>query len=79
MLLLGILGIGAFLIIIVSGLFAALITTKLILMDHKVKRLERLDQMEGNERSEIQLITEATNKMFDEMAKFQINLPPANE
>jgi hypothetical protein len=78
MFLLGILGIGAFFIIIVSGLFVILFSTKLILMDQKVKELERLDKLEGNEISDIQLMTKAVNSMFDEMAKFQMKLPPNN-
>lgn len=78
MFLLGILGIGAFFIIIVSGLFVILFSTKLILMDQKVKELERLDKLEGNEISDIQLMTKAVNSMFDEMAKFQMKLPPGN-
>lgn len=78
MFLLGILGIGAFFIIIISGLFVILFSTKLILMDQKVKELERLDKLEGNEISDIQLMTKAVNSMFDEMAKFQMKLPPGN-
>jgi hypothetical protein len=78
MFLLGILGIGAFFIIIISGLFVILFSTKLILMDQKVKELERLDKLEGNEISDIQLLTKAVNSMFDEMAKFQMKLPPDN-
>ncbi len=78
MFLLGILGIGAFFVIIVSILFVILISTKLFLMDQKVKELERLDQIEGNQISDIQLLTKAINNMFDEMAKFQMKLPPDN-
>ncbi len=78
MFLIGILGIGAFFIIIISGLFVILFSTKLILMDQKVKELERLDKLEGNEISDIQLMTKAVNSMFDEMAKFQMKLPPGN-
>jgi hypothetical protein len=78
MFLLGILGIGAFFIIIISGLFVILFSTKLILMDQKVKELERLDKLEGHEISDIQLMTKAVNSMFDEMAKFQMKLPPDN-
>jgi hypothetical protein len=78
MFLLGILGIGAFFIIIVSGLFVILFSTKLILLDQKVKELEKLEQLERNEFSDIQLMTKAVNSMFDEMAEFQMKLPPDN-
>ena len=76
MFLLGVLGIGAFFIIIISVLSIFLISTKLIIMEHKVKELERFEKLEGNEPSEIQLMTQAVNKMFDEMAKLQMKQPP---
>ena len=71
MLLLGIFGLGAFIILILSILGSTLFIGKTMIMESKVKAMEREERLNPTPKSELQLLIEATNNLFTEIGNFQ--------
>lgn len=71
MLLLGIFGLGAFIILIFSFLGSVLFIGQSMVMESRVKAMEREEALNPTPKSELQLLTEAANKLFTEIGNFQ--------
>ena len=71
MLLLGIFGLGAFIILIFSFLGSVLFIGQNMVMESRVKTMEREEALNPTPKSELQLLTEAANNLFTEIGNFQ--------
>ena len=71
MLLLGIFGLGAFIILIFSFLGSVLFIGQSMVMESRVKSMEREEALNPTPKSELQLLTEAANNLFTEIGNFQ--------
>jgi hypothetical protein len=68
---LGMFGLVALLILILSFIGSTLFFGKLFIMESKVKAMEREEALNPTPKSELQLLTEAANNLFTEIEKFQ--------
>lgn len=71
MLFLGIFGLGAFIILIFSFLGSVLFIGQNMVMESRVKTMEREEALNPTPKSELQLLTEAANNLFTEIGNFQ--------
>jgi hypothetical protein len=68
---LGIFGLGALIILVLSLFGSTLLFGHLFIMESKVKRMEREEALNPAPKSELQILTEAANNMFTEIGNFQ--------
>ena len=71
MFLLGIFGLGALIILVLSFFGSTLLFGHLFLMETKVKKIEREEALNPTPKSELQILTEAANNLFTEIGNFQ--------
>jgi hypothetical protein len=71
MFLLGIFGLGALIILVLSFFGSTLLFGHLFIMESKVKKMEREEALNPTPKSELQILTEAANSLFTDIANFQ--------
>ena len=71
MFLLGIFGLGALIILILSFFGSTLLFGHLFIMESKVKKMEREEVLNPTPKSGLQILTEAVNDLFTNIANFQ--------
>jgi hypothetical protein len=71
MFLLGVFGLGALVILILSFFGSTLLFGHMFIMESKVRAIEREEALNPTPKSELQLLTEATNNLFTEIGNFQ--------
>jgi hypothetical protein len=71
MFLLGIFGLGALIILVLSFFGSTLLFGHLFIMESKVKKMEREEALNPTPKSELQILTEAANDLFTNIANFQ--------
>ena len=68
---LGMFGLGALIILVLTLFGSTLLFGHLFIMESKVKRMEREEALNPTPKSELQILTEAANNMFTEIGNFQ--------
>ncbi len=71
---LGMFGLGALLILVLSLIGTTLIFGKLFIMESKVKRMEKEEASNPTHKSELQILTESINEFFTDFGNFQNNI-----
>ena len=71
MFLLGIFGLGALIILVLTFFGSTLLFGHIFIMESKVKRMEREEALNPTPKSDLQILTEAANNMFTEIGNFQ--------
>jgi len=68
---LGMFGLGALIILVLSLFGSTLLFGYLFIMESKLKAMEREEALYPTPKSDLQLLTEAANNMFTEIGNFQ--------
>lgn len=71
MFLLGIFGVGALIILVLSCFGSTLLLGHLFIMESKVKKMEKDESLNPTPKSELQLLTEAANNLLTEIGNLQ--------
>jgi hypothetical protein len=74
MFLLGIFGLGALIILVLTFFGSTLLFGHLFIMESKVKKMEREEALNPTPKSELQILTEAVNEFFTDFGNFQNNI-----